>query len=205
MIKFDYQRDFEKNDKEREDSLKYTDAQLTSAKQKSFKLGIEEGRRLQVEEVESQLLNVLGGFEEKFSHFMEQESEKNIKLQKDSIELARVVATKLAISEAEKNAVERVVSSMEAATQTLLDQPMITIQVHSDLCGPLEQRLQQMGKTTFIKIAQLDNLAITDCQFSWGTGGAEISLQKTLQEIDTIIEKVGRVSPGKSENQMKLP
>lgn len=188
LTKFDYQRDFEKSDKEREDRRKYTDAQLASEKQTSFDSGVEEGRRLQFQEIESQILTILGGFEEKFSHFMEQESEKNKKLQKDSIELARVVATKLAISEAEKNAVERVVSSMEAATKTLLEQPLITIQVHADLCAPLAQRLQQMGKATRVKIDHLDNLPITDCQFSWGTGGAEISLQKTLQEIDMIIE-----------------
>ena len=105
--------------------------------------------------------------------------------------MARIIATKIAICEAEHQVVDRVIACMEAATQTLLDQPIIIIQVHPDLCAPLEKRLQQMGKTEGIKVVKGETLAMTDCQFSWGSGGAESSLQKTLQEIDDIIEKVG--------------
>lgn len=185
--KFDYHMDFEKPERQDVDERKFTDLQLESVKEEFFKLGIEEGQRIHAEEVDSQLRLALGAFERRLSHFIEEQSNQQLKLRQDSIELARIVATKIAISEAEKNAVDRVVSCMEIATQTLLDNPTMIIKVHSDLRDPLREHLQEMGKAEVIKVESMDSLPLTDCQLSWGMGGADCSLQKTVKDIEDII------------------
>lgn len=178
--------DFDRQEKKKEDEPKHTSAQLQAAQQAFYEQGIEHGRKLEKNAVDTQLLHSLMDFQGKWGEFIEEERNKRVDVQKRAVMLAKTIAYKIGVSEIEKNAAERVGALMNMVSQTLLDDPKINLYVNPAHVSLLSHYLEKKDK---IQVKSDETLGLSDCRFDWDQGGAEFLLKDILEKIDVIIQE----------------
>ena len=104
--------------------------------------------------------------------------------------LAREVAVKICLTEAEQHAIDRVLYCLDSITKMLLVRPKMIVKVHADIMETLKSYVQTNIKEGEISIVADDTLKIYDCRFQWQEGGAEVILQSILDQIDTHISQL---------------
>ena len=142
---------------------------------------------MQHEEIEAQILQVVSEFDKQFTKFIDIEVEKRQQIQVMAAKLARAVAVKICLTEAEQHAIDRVLHCLESITKMLLIRPKMIVKVHADIIEPLKSYVQNNAKEGEIIVMADDTLKIYDCRFEWQEGGAEVILQTILDQIDTNI------------------
>lgn len=165
----------------------FSEEELMGARELAHQEGIEEGRQLQHEEIEAQILQVVSEFDKQFTKFIDIEVEKRQQIQVMAAKLARAVAVKICLTEAEQHAIDRVLHCLESITKMLLIRPKMIVKVHADIIEPLKSYVQNNAKEGEIIVMADDTLKIYDCRFEWQEGGAEVILQTILDQIDTNI------------------
>lgn len=188
--KFTFNYDFEKPKPIDENAPKYTEDQVLAMRELAYQKGIDEGKNQQQEIIEADLAKALHGFEEQLISFVNLESEKRKLIQLEAAQLAKTVALKICLTEAEKNSVDRVMACMEKVTQTLLGKPTMAISVHPQISQSLTEKIKDLIANGDIQIKTDDSLSIMDCRFTWATGGAEVVLKNTLDEVDRLINEI---------------
>jgi flagellar assembly protein FliH len=188
--KFTFNHDFEKPKPIDENAPKYTEDQVIAMRELAYSKGIDEGKNTQQHIIEADLTRALAGFEEQLVNFVNLESEKRAIIHAEAAQLAKIVALKICLTEAEKNSVDRVVTCMEKVTQTLLGKPTMSIVVNPQISQSLSERIKDLIANGEIQIKTDDSLSVMDCRFSWASGGAEVVLKNTLDEVDRLINEI---------------
>lgn len=168
----------------------FSEEELSGARELAHQEGIEEGRQLQQEEIEAQILQVVSDFDTQFTKFIDNEAEKRQQIQVMAAKLARTVAVKICLTEVEQHAVDRVLHCLDSITKMLLVRPKMTVSVHPSIVEPLKSYVQTNVKEESVNIIADDTLKIYDCRFQWQEGGAEVILQNILDQIDTYITQL---------------
>jgi flagellar assembly protein FliH len=168
----------------------FSEEELRGAKELAYQEGIEEGRQLQQEEIEAQILQVMFEFDKQVTKFIDNEAEKRQQIQVMAAKLARAVAVKICLTEAEQHAIDRVLHCLDSITKMLLVRPKMIVKVHADIVDALKVYVQTNVKEGEISIVADDTLEIYDCRFQWQEGGAEVILQSILDQIDTHISQL---------------
>lgn len=188
--KFTFNHDFEKPKPVDENAPKYTEDQVCAMKEVAHSKGVDEGKAIQRQIIEADLVNAVLGFEQELTKFVEVESDKRRQVQLEAAQLAKTIALKICLTDNEKKSVERVVTCMEKITQTLLNKPTMAISVNPKISQALGQRIQDLIVDGSIQIKTDESLDMTDCRFAWASGGAEVVLKNTLSEVDRIINEI---------------
>ncbi|AIK96526.1 FliH/SctL family protein [Candidatus Odyssella acanthamoebae] len=191
--KFTFNHDFEKPKPIDENAPKYTEDQAVAMRELAYSKGIDEGKNTQQHLIEADLARALAGFEEQLVNFVNLESEKRAIIHSEAAQLAKIVALKICLTEVEKNSVDRVVTCMEKVTQTLLGKPTMSIVVNPQISQSLSERIKDLITNGEIQIKTDDSLSVMDCRFSWATGGAEVVLKNTLDEVDRLINEISEI------------
>ncbi|WP_032113778.1 FliH/SctL family protein [Candidatus Paracaedibacter symbiosus] len=168
----------------------FSEDELAMAKEVAYTAGVEEGRRLQQNEINAQILHLVTNFEAQLTQFIDSDVCKWQQLQAEAAQLAKTIALKICLTEIEQHAVDRVVTCLEATTKMLLTRPKINVQVHPDIASPLTESIKQMIEAGEINVMSDDTLAIYDCRFQWQEGGAEVILKNIQNQIDTYINQL---------------
>lgn len=168
----------------------FSEEELRGARELAHQEGIEEGRQLQQEEIETQILQVVSDFNTQFTKFIDDEAEKRQQIQVMAAKLAKTVAVKICLTEVEQHAVDRVLHSLNSITKMLLATPKMVVSVHASIVEPLKSYIQHNVKEEGINVIADETLKIYDCRFQWQDGGAEVILQNILDQIDTYITQL---------------
>lgn len=199
MTKFLFNHDFEKPIQIDPRAPKYTEDDATLIKNTAYAEGIAEGRSIQQTIIEADLTRAMSGFEDRLVQFVEAESQRRHVVQSEAAQLAKTVATKICLSEAEKHAVDRVLTCMDKITKTLLGNPTMSIVVNPKLEKTLLDRVKDLVSNGQIIVSSDEALSEMDCTFSWASGGAEVLLKNTLNEVDRLIEQINQVEESEHE------
>lgn len=170
--------------------ITFSEDELNAAKEVAYLEGVNEGKRLQEQEINTKILDIVSSFEEKVNQFIEEEARNRQQLQVLAAKLAHTISVKICLTELEKNAVNRVSTCLERATSLLLNRPQVRISVHPELIEPLGERLQPLIEKEELNVVADPSLEIYDCRLDWQDGGAEILLRHTLDQIDDYINQL---------------
>ena len=199
MTKFLFNHDFEKPIQIDPNAPKYTEDDVALMKDAAYAEGVTEGRTIQQTIIEADLSRAMGGFEDKLVQFVEEESLKRQEVHAEAAQLAKAVATKICLTEAEKHAVDRVLTCMEQITKTLLGRPTMAVKVNPKLEKTLLDRVKDLVANGQIVVSSDASLDEMDCTFSWASGGAEVLLKNTLDEVDRLINELSNAEESKHE------
>ncbi|MBX3487262.1 MAG: hypothetical protein KF798_05105 [Candidatus Paracaedibacteraceae bacterium] len=192
MNKFTFNHDFEKPIQIDPNAPKYTEDDAALIKEAAYAEGVAEGRAIQQTVIEADLTRAMEGFEDKLIRFAEEEATKRHLVQSEAAHLAKAVAMKICLADVEKHSVDRVLSCMEKVTKTLLGKPTMAIHVNPKIAKTLMERVQDLIQNGQIIIQADDSLEPMDCTFSWASGGAEVLLKNTLDEIERLIGEISQ-------------
>lgn len=198
--KYIYGRDFEKSQKKPKTEITFSKEEVEHAKESSYQAGWDDAQREYREVIDSKMMHALTGIQEHLVKFIDVEAEKRKQVQKDAAQLAKTIAMKICVTEAEQNAIDRVLMCMNQVTKSLIEHPKVTVNVSPDIASSLPGKIHEMVQNHHIEVVVDESLQKTDCRFSWAEGGAESILEKTLDEIDEIIDKL---PPSKAETVNK--
>lgn len=168
----------------------FSEEELAVAKEMAYMAGVEEGRRLQNQDIDAKVLQTITEFEAQLTGFISEEAQKRQQLQVEAAKLAKTIALKICLTELEKHAVDRVVTCLESTTKMLLSRPQINVSVHPQIAEPLRDCIKHMIEGGDIHVMTDETLTIYDCRFRWQEGGAEVILQNILDQIDTYINQL---------------
>lgn len=189
MIKYTFPEDFEERECDPVDELKYTERDIIVVQKKALDEGIQIGKNQEKQEIDTQLIEALIGFRGHLSRFVDQEGENRRQLQYQAAQLAKSIAIKICVAESENNAVDRVMACMDSVTKNLLGSPKITLRVNPEIESALSERIQEMIQNNLVHVSTDDSIAKMDCQLQWTDGSAECILEKTLIDIDSVLEE----------------
>ncbi len=199
MQKFTFNHDFEKPIQLDPNAPKYTEGDASHMKEDAFSQGVTEGRSIQQQIIDADLARALIGFEDKLVQFVADEACKRSLVQSEAAQLAKTVALKICITDVEKQSVDRVLTCMKKVTESLLGNPTMAICVNPKLEKPLTERVKNLIADGQIQIKVDEALDEMDCAFSWASGGAEVILKNTLNEVDRLIGEISQ--PEELENE----
>lgn len=163
----------------------YTMAELAEAQQNSYQQGLHQGRSLERQEIETQLLHSVMNFQGKWTEFIDEERGKRLEVQKRAVMLAKTIACKIGVGEIEKKPLDWIEMAMNKVSKTLLDTPKIAIYVHPAHVSPLKERFAQREE---VDVKGDEKLGPVDCWFDWDKGGAEFLLTDMMKNIESIIQ-----------------
>lgn len=189
MKKYIFQEDFDKTECDPADEFKFTERDIIVIKEKALEEGIQIGRNQEKQEIDAQLIHSLIGFQDNLIRFVDEEGESRRQLQYQAAQLAKSIAIKICVADCQNHAVDRVVSCMDSVTKNLLGTPKITLKVNSEIGSALSTRIQEMIQGHLVEVVMDDSIDKTDCQIQWADGSAESILEKTVTEIDSILEE----------------
>lgn len=188
LEKYTFLDDFDKPRLPLGEELKYTDNDLEGARLKALREGVEKGRQQEKQSIDSELIQVLGSFQNHFSRFVQEESERRQQVQYQASQLAKEIALKICISEAEKNAVDRVLSCFESVTKSILETPKITLFVHPKFEKVLAEKMNTVAQGDSVNLIADASIAVTDCKLEWQDGSAESILERIIDQIGSTLE-----------------
>lgn len=188
--KFTFNHDFEKPKPVDENAPKYNEDQVGVIRELAYNQGFEAGKAEQRQAIEADLAVALGKFEAHLIEFINAETEKRGVIHHEAAQLAKTVALKICLTDSEKNSVDRVVTCMEKVNQALLTKPTMAISVNPQLSQSLSERIKDLIATGNIQVKTDEALGLMDCRFTWATGGAEVVLRNTLNEVDRLINEI---------------
>lgn len=168
----------------------FSGAELVQEKETAYAAGLEEGKRLEKEAIEAQVLQLVSHFEEQLTRFIESDMQKWQQLQTEAAQLAKTIAYKICLTEIEQHAVERVTHCLATTTTMLLSRPKINVHINDAIAKPLSQSLKKMIDAGEIAIVPDETLAIYDCRFQWQEGGTEVILKNIQDQIETYINQL---------------
>lgn len=189
MTKFIFQEDFERKECDPVDELKFTERDIIVIKEKAIEEGIQIGRNKEKQEIDAQLIHSLIGFQDHLTRFVDEEGENRRQLQYQAAQLAKSIAIKICVAESENHAVDRVISCMDSVTKNLLGTPKMTLKVNPEIGSALSMRIQEMIQGNRVQVVMDDSIAKMDCQIQWADGSADCILEKTVTEIDSILQE----------------
>jgi len=192
MKKFTFNHDFEKPAPIDPNAPKYTEDEMRLIRDQAYAEGVTEGRSIQQQIIDADLARALIGFEDKLVQFVEAEALRRQAIQSEAAQLAKTVALKICLTDLEKHSVDRVVTCMDRVTQSLLGNPTMAIKVNPKLVQPLADRVKNLISQGQIQVRSDELLDEVDCAFSWASGGAEVILKNTLNEIDRLISEISQ-------------
>lgn len=158
----------------------FSDEELESFKQTQFAEGINAGRQ----EILNGLGHVVEQLQGELSHISNSIDNYYNQHVQGSFQIFADILQKLLPAMKQQDALSEVEKFVQEKIGDYISQPEISIEVHPDILGFVEERFQKEGEK---KLNFLGNEAmqLSDCRVSWSDGRAERDTQHLIQEIIT--------------------
>ncbi|MEQ8370534.1 MAG: FliH/SctL family protein, partial [Alphaproteobacteria bacterium] len=167
--------------------VRFTEAELEEARQKS----LAEGRALGVAEaqasIESRLAAVTARLGESMASLSDMvAAERSLRIQ-EAMTIARTVTMKALPALAEQTAESQVSHLVQTCMEQLIEEPRIVVRVHPALLDAIKDRSDELAATTgfsgkIVVIAE-DGFAADDCRVEWADGGAKRDRRSLMAAI----------------------
>ncbi|NIY77798.1 hypothetical protein HED22_19260 [Thalassospira sp. HF15] len=182
----------------------YTEEQgaqmVAEAEQRGHEQGFAEGHKQGFDEAHQQIMasleKAVGDVEseiaEKLSQIDEQQKRANAKINEDAIHVALGIIRKLAPAWSKQYQLTEIEDIVRQCLANLFEAPKVMIKVHPDLekdVGAAAERIAlSRGFSGKVVVVGEAEVAMGDCQVSWGDGTAVRDSARIWSEINTIID-----------------
>ena len=192
MEKFDFNRDFELE--EGGASTATVRRQGRSAKlDEAHAAGYAEGQADAVAEAERHAAHALELIAEAANQLLSTVSVELDQARDESTRLASHIARKLIARLVDDKPEAFLAETIDACLQVARREPNIMIEIpdaHQEKLEPLlNDKIAQVGLTSRVQIISNPSLGGSQCLLDWTSGGAEISLDEILGQVETVIEE----------------
>ena len=182
----------------------YTEEQgaqmVAEAEQRGHEQGFAEGHKQGFDEAHQQIMasleKAVGDVEseiaEKLSQIDEQQKRANAKINEDAIHVALGIIRKLAPAWSKQYQLTEIEDIVRQCLANLFEAPKVMIKVHPDLAGDVSAAAERIahsrGFSGKVVVVGETEVAMGDCQVSWGDGTAVRDSARIWSEINTIID-----------------
>ncbi len=183
-----------REDRERERLVKrYTEVDLTAARQAAFAEGRETGRAEAMAEIEARAAAALEQAARQLEALGAAQEAAARRMTEQGIAIAAAIAGKAAPDLARRNALGEIEHVVADCLKRLAEEPRVVVRVHDSLLDPLRGRVDRLAEAsgfagTIVLLADA-NLAEGDCRVEWADGGAERDTARLWQEIETVVRR----------------
>lgn len=193
----------------------YTEAQanqmVAEAEKKGHEEGYAEGHRAGYDDAHQQIMSSLekaiGDVESeiavKLDHIDEQQKRANAKINEDAIHVALGIIRKLAPAWSKQYQLTEIEDIVRQCLANLFDAPKVMIKVNPDLekeVGEAAERIAvSRGFSGRVVVVGEADVAVGDCQVSWGDGTAVRDSARVWSEINTIIDNALSMHAGEHD------
>jgi len=171
----------------------FSEEEVEIARQQGFEAGKEEGLAATTEVLTRQINETLLKADEKLLAAFQTQDSVNQELSRAAHSLAMGICKKMMPAMAKQNSFNEVEKVIEEVFAKAIEEPRITLSVHSDIAEAIEERVSELAKDkgyegrVFVRAD--DALEASDCRVDWANGGSERNTQELWANITTILDR----------------
>ncbi|MBE7638578.1 hypothetical protein GUA87_17105 [Sneathiella sp. P13V-1] len=173
--------------------LLYTEEDRLRFTEEAIQQGYKDGQQAALSGIEassSELLNAIAG---QLGGISQTHIDGVGNIRKEAASLAIAIAKKLAPALMARQPETEVLQMIEQCLVDLHDEPRIVIRASAQVSSTLQDRIDQLQSISGFqgKIILVPDEALlgSDCRIEWADGGVERNMDKTLEQMETIVER----------------
>jgi len=171
----------------------FSEEELELARLQSFEEGKKEGLAATTETLTKQINQTLAQIDQQLERAFLTQDSVNEALSHAALSVAKGVCAKMLPALSERHSFGEVERVIVAVFNKIVEQPRVTISVHSSLSQALEERVLEIsaGKAYQGEIVfQSDEtMSPSDCKVEWSNGGSERDAKAMWEDISAIVER----------------
>jgi len=171
----------------------FSEEEVEIARQQGFEAGKEEGLAATLEVLTRQINETLLKADEKLLAAFQTQDSVNQELSRAAHSLAMGICKKMMPAMAKQHSFDEVEKVIEEVFAKAIEEPRITLSVHSDIAEAVEVRVSELAKEKgyegrfFVRADEA--LEASDCRIDWANGGSERNTQELWANITTIVAR----------------
>ena len=171
----------------------FSEKEVAIARQQGFDAGKEEGLAATIEVLTRQINETLLKADEKLLAAFQTQDSVNQELSRAAHSLAFGICKKMMPAMAKQHSFDEVEKVIEEVFAKAIEEPRITLIVHSDIAEAVEVRVSELAKEKGyegrVYIQADEALEASDCRIDWANGGSERNTQELWANITTILAR----------------
>ena len=171
----------------------FSEEEVEIARQQGFEAGKKEGLAATTEVLIRQINETLLKADEKLLAAFQTQDSVNQELSRAAHSLAMGICKKMMPAMAKQHSFDEVEKVIEEVFAKVIEEPRITLSVHSDIADAVEVRVSELAKGKgyegrfFVRADEA--LEASDCRIDWANGGSERNTQELWANITTILDR----------------
>jgi flagellar assembly protein FliH len=171
----------------------FSEEEVEIARQQGFDAGKEQGLAATSEALTKQINETLLKTDEKLLAAFQTQDSVNQDLSRAAHSLAVGICKKMMPAMAKQHSFDEVGRVIEEVFAKAIEEPRITLSVHSDIAKAIEVRVSELAKEKVYEgrvLVQADEkLEASDCRVDWVNGGSERNTKKLWANITSILDR----------------
>jgi flagellar assembly protein FliH len=171
----------------------FSEEEVEIARQQGFDAGKEQGLAATSEALTKQINETLLKTDEKLLAAFQTQDSVNQDLSRAAHSLAVGICKKMMPAMAKQHSFDEVGRVIEEVFAKAIEEPKITLSVHSDIAKAIEVRVSELAKEKGYEgrvLVQADEeLEASDCRVDWVNGGSERNTKKLWANITSILDR----------------
>jgi flagellar assembly protein FliH len=171
----------------------FSEEEVEIARQQGFDAGKEQGLAATSEALTKQINETLLKTDEKLLAAFQTQDSVNQDLSRAAHSLAVGICKKMMPAMAKQHSFDEVGRVIEEVFAKAIEEPRITLSVHSDIAKAIEVRVSELAKEKVYEgrvLVQVDEeLEASDCRVDWVNGGSERNTKKLWANITSILDR----------------
>jgi flagellar assembly protein FliH len=172
----------------------FSEEELEAAKSLSFEQGRQKGLEEATLSRERYIADTLDKITQNFSTLFQLEDTRISIFERESVELSRLVISKIFPALTEKHGMEEIVHFITEVIRSHQNQNVIVIEVCTDYTQAIQEHIDTLATKLHFngqcEILANDTIEKGDCKISWKNGGALRDIDELLNDILNQIDKI---------------
>jgi flagellar assembly protein FliH len=186
-------RSEEAADPEEEAAPTFSEDELETAKNEAYQMGHTAGFKESNDGFEHRIAESLDVATGSFSRLAAAQAKANENMVLDGLKLSAKLVQTMMPKMIERHGATEIEAAVTQALQEIIEEPSVTVTVHSDLAEKMADRLQaiaqQSGLGGKLSVTEDDSMGLSDCRVSWGEGGAERNADAVWAQAEEALER----------------
>mgnify|MGYP000486442781 CR=1 FL=1 len=187
-----------------EEEKSFSEEELNSAREESFRLGVHDATQKIRNEHEERSIQTQENLTQQLVTLLEAEQRREIEKSLDTAKLVLSIVKKMMPGLSRKYGEDEIISLVRQSLSDRADEPRIVLSVHESMLetmrGKIDNITQSQAYQGSVVIIADDNLSVTDCRVEWADGGIEKDFDRLYASIDKAFQQVvGRLETPSSE------
>lgn len=171
----------------------FSEEEVELARQQGYETGKEEGLAATTETLTKQINETLIRVDERLTAAFATQDAANEELSRAALSVAMGICRKMLPGLAERHSFGEVERVIEDVFSKAVEEPNVTITVHSDIAGQIEERVNELasgkGYQGRVVLQADETMEPSDCKIEWANGGSERNSHALWRDITGIIDR----------------